>query len=906
MDEPTDRALIVFGDAERARALVEGAEHGPGVPAAAEMFGQWVGRDERRAFGADLALWGALAGDPRYGQYLAAWMHSERHGELYAELHPARPESFHLGRLELVEAEDEDEGEEDEDEDEGGDEDEDHEDDEDDERRAPGRQALREQQRWVSMAWPGGSIGTMDAGIEPTHYRLEVTLRPDEKTLQGAAWIRLRARPGGQRVVELRLMPALRIDSIRDGARRELTWYRDGVTAAVVLADPLAGDELQLEVRWSGPAFRRLMRGIYALRDTVLWYPRSGEIDRATYEVTLRRPRELQLFASGWVDERSGDGEWIVERRRVHVPALAFGFEVGEFFVFEDHVGHMKLTVAFTKHRGALPQELTGQLIDVLKASILFYESQFGGLDVDHLTVVTVPRRFSQGFLGFVTLAHDLTQPGAAFGLRALGLDNRSTMEIRLETLAHEVAHQWWGNRVGWRSDRDQWLSEALADFSAVQLMSRIAPQRPVYLARHAERWQSSLTRRALAGRTFDSLGPVVLGARLRWNHSDDAYSAVVYDKGSVVFRMLASLIGEERFLPMLREIAEDVDHGVIDTAAFLDRVGAASGMPLARFADQYVYGTGIPEVYYEYAFAERPGGGFAIEGHAMRVDGAPFRFRVVRREQGWNVLREVGQRSPEEPTPLVVPFQVAFDGSSPGGGGTEPGLGGRLRLEREITRFSIPLDRRPRAFWLDQRGDVLASFFDERRQPKRNLRHRADQLGIAGRPEQAEMLYRRALEAPLRGEAPEGLAPEDLDQAASFEDVRIRLALARLLLEEGRLEEARGELDLVERSLARGSEFERVRRDVLAARVELQAGGYREAFRRLNEYLRLRPLSFEDQLARSLARIRGQWADEQAEAFALFAIAAHETGRRELAREALRRAEARGVDLEALRGLLD
>ncbi len=34
--------------------------------------------------------------------------------------------------------------------------------------------------------------------------------------------------------------------------------------------------------------------------------------------------------------------------------------------------------------------------------------------------------------------------------------------------IAHETAHQWWGNIVAWRSYRDQWLSEGFAEYSGI------------------------------------------------------------------------------------------------------------------------------------------------------------------------------------------------------------------------------------------------------------------------------------------------------------------------------------------------------------------------------------------------------------------------------------------------------
>jgi aminopeptidase N len=204
-----------------------------------------------------------------------------------------------------------------------------------------------------------------------------------------------------------------------------------------------------------------------------------------------------------------------------------------------------------------------------------------------------------------------------------------------METIADELAHQWWGNKLGWDSYRDQWLSEALADFSSVQFVAKQSDRPSVYLHRHAGEWKRSLDRVTKDGRTVESLGPVVLGERLSSSRSSAAYSAVVYDKGSVVFSMLARLLGEEPLAGKLRTLAEKLAHGTIDTETFIAALGRMSGQDLRWFADQFIYGTGIPEVYYTFRFSPGKDGEWVVEGEARQVVPADYRYTLLRTGSG-------------------------------------------------------------------------------------------------------------------------------------------------------------------------------------------------------------------------------------------------------------------------------
>jgi aminopeptidase N len=164
--------------------------------------------------------------------------------------------------------------------------------------------------------------------------------------------------------------------------------------------------------------------------------------------------------------------------------------------------------------------------------------------------------------------------------------------------LAHEVAHQWWGNLVTPADYRSDWLMEALANYSALQLIERRRG--------HAEFQQAmlhftaELTKRDSLGKLVDSTGPVDLGVRLLESTNADAWRVITYDKGTWVMRMLCLRMGTDAFAKFLKQISTDYAGKQLSNEDF--RVLASRFMPandpdhsLELFFDTWVYGSGIP-----------------------------------------------------------------------------------------------------------------------------------------------------------------------------------------------------------------------------------------------------------------------------------------------------------------------
>jgi hypothetical protein len=423
--------------------------------------------------------------------------------------------------------------------------------------------------------------------------------------------------------------------------------------------------------------------------------------------------------------------------------------------------------------------------------------------------------------------------------------------------------------------------------------------------------WRESLGATTIEGRTVDSLGPIVLGNRLNSSRARNGYRAIVYRKGAVVLAMLARAVGEEPFLQMLRSLADAAQHRVLTTEAFLKALERMSGRELDAFARQYVYGTGIPEVYYDHGLAPEPDGGWAIEGDARVVFAPRHHYGIVYGEGVWDVRRMQKLRTDDGPTALMVPYQIEIDDAPQGeSGGGERGSrvrqGGQLTLEGRRDAFRIRTERRPVAFRLDPRGEILARFYSAQSHPKRFLYHQAEELAAANELTAAEARYHEALAVPSETETRDPLASrsERGGTQGRMMDLRIRLALTRVYLDQGRLADAAAALDEIDReSDASNRTFFRMQRDALRSRLEILRGEFGPAYHRLKKTLRLA----------SPRRVRVPWRNlllqvqlntERAavtEAYALLAIAANEAGKPEIFRWALREARDRRVDVSLL-----
>ena len=551
-------------------------------------------------------------------------------------------------------------------------------------------------------------------------------------------------------------------------------------------------------------------------------------------------------------------------------------FEIGHYHVETETVGHVTVTFAFGSGSALTGSELRAQVKKTVGDALLFYEGVFGPYPLDDLTVVTASRDFSQSLLGFVTLA-DATFAPYSFWSQLLGAADRRAV------IAHELAHQWWGDEIGWVGYRDQWISEAMANYCA-GLFSREVLKQPRIGMSTTARWRDDLTARLADGRPLESAGPVVLGQRLMSSRAGDAYTAIVYKKGALVLDMLARVVGEKVFPQALGEIAKAARGKEISSADLLAMLSRITGVDLSEIGRHYVFSTGVPEVFFDYTIERQQQGGWVARGTVRRESPLLFHYRVARTAGGgWDVVRDARPQIPGELEASAMPIEFALlDGKKPKGKGpegTNTSMRGNLVLRGSETPFAVDMDAEPRRMRVDPDERALAVVFDDVRAPTRSAFIHGGKSAALGRFAEAESWFAKALAAEdAPPDASEGLYWDQIQNARRVFRGRVELQRARLALDQLHDAEAEQALGRVGSAIDEDDAESRV----LRARLDVHRGDYERAFKRLRKAV-------------------VEHAYEDAETASLFAIAAERLGRADELGKARKLALAWGVDLAEL-----
>ncbi|ANM29932.1 hypothetical protein ABI59_10620 [Acidobacteria bacterium Mor1] len=840
-----NRAVLLFGG-DQADDLLLGraaaAAEQPGLATARSMYEAWVERGPRNSIATGVRpLLAALHDDAIARDYMAVWVHDgDADRDFYFRNDPWELETVEAGELFVPDKPKEGEI---------------HPDRLDDDRFC----------NWMIWTRYGGGADRTEPGLRPKNHRLDLKLRGEKLEAEGSAEIEARANADGMRVVTATMASTMEITEARDGAGRELPTYSTGPYHFLVLPDPTIQDEnWEFDLRFSGEPVRR-RGGRQRQRSPSGWYPRLTGLYRSSFKARLEWPKEQTLLGAGTLVESGETEATLWEERVTETPMQWFSFEIGDFDVVHDEAGHIKIRLGVERTRHPLTDQERNEILAGLKGSILFYESIFGWLPINEITVAVVDGNFSQGLLSFITLARVAMTPTGERGL--LAWDTRPDAEIRYETVAHEMAHQWWGNIVGWASYRDQWLSEALADYCAVQFMLKITRDRSDYLTARAGTWKGKLTRASNIGRPVYTLGPVTLGTRLAHNHGSDPYSALIYDKGSVVFTTLARQLGRDATWSMLGDLYEAVNNRLISTENFLGAFAHMSGADLDAFAERYIYGVDIPRIYYRYESAQQDGV-WTIQGETEHLIGLQQNVRLVQQDRRWAVEHVAGESGDLSDLRLAIPFRVRLiDGNY---------QSGTVLVEGEQGRFSLQVAGEPVEFEFDPLDEVLANT-----------------VCLSCGEGRRHLQYARDLFAQGRFDAVPGAITEGAEAYAAAGDrtgeLRAHVARARFRLDRGDIAGAMEQLKSLRKELEdAGFEQQRFEWLALEARIDLLRGARGSAMSRLTE------------LSREVGN-DGYFTSGDGEILAVLAAAAHDADRPELAADAARIATYFGADVAAL-----
>ncbi len=423
------------------------------------------------------------------------------------------------------------------------------------------------------------------AGVDAIHYTFRLAFDDASDALQGEATVGLRFVAAGLREVALDLAsPSMTVTDVRPVGLA----YRhanDRLVLDLSKDPPQAGERRQFTIRYNGApaAGLRIIKNKY--NDRVFfsenwpnkarhWLPMIDHpYDKATSEFIVTTPARYQVVANGLLQEQTdlGDG-----RRRTHwkqsIPIASWLNAVGiaEFSVH--HAGLVKgvplQTWVYRQDQAIGPAWFEPASVRAIE----FFSEHIGPYSYEKLANVEAAgfgggtEHASAIFYGEKSI---LERPGAGL-------------------IAHEIAHQWFGNSITEKDWDDVWLSEGFATYFTLlyteHYEGRDAFVSGLRLSRdQIFKMEKSTPEVAVLHRNLDDMKRVL--------------NRLIYQKGGWTLHMLRSLMGAEKFWPGIRTYYAMYRNGSASTADFQRVMEEASGQQLGWFFEQWLARAGSPAV---------------------------------------------------------------------------------------------------------------------------------------------------------------------------------------------------------------------------------------------------------------------------------------------------------------------
>lgn len=157
--------------------------------------------------------------------------------------------------------------------------------------------------------------------------------------------------------------------------------------------------------------------------------------------------------------------------------------------------------------------------------------------------------------------------------------------------IAHELAHQWFGNLVTMKWWTDLWLNEGFASYIEYLAIAHIFPEWQI--------WKQFVSRELGTALRLDSLAtthPIEVLVN-RPNEISEIFDAVSYSKGAVVIRMIAEYLGERDFRKGLSLYLKRHSYGNAETKDLWRALEEVSGKPVGKIMDGWTKKSGYPLV---------------------------------------------------------------------------------------------------------------------------------------------------------------------------------------------------------------------------------------------------------------------------------------------------------------------
>ncbi len=455
-------------------------------------------------------------------------------------------------------------------------------------------------------------------GVAPVRYDLSVNVDPDRMDFTGEMRITVDVAASAP-TVSLNAADMTITRASIDGSRAAFALDNDAETLTLTPRRALAPGRHTLIIAYQGRVFedayglfrstyqdngeKHLLVTQFEAGDARRFAPMWDQPDRkAVFAVTATFPTGLMGVSNAPIAETRALSGGRQRVRFADTPVMSsylLFFSVGDYERITTQVGDTEIGVITRRgetEKGRFALQAAAQILP-------WYNEYFGTpYPLPKLDMIAVP-----GAGGFGAMEN---WGAILYFDQALLVDPAFTSESFRQyvytTVAHEMAHQWFGDLVTMSWWDDLWLNEGFAEWMASKVTEHFRPDWDIWLSA-ADRRDDAMFLDALPG-----THPIVQRVNTI-GEANLAFDDITYDKGSAVIRMIESYMGENAFRDGIRAYMRAHAHGNTTTADLWRSLEAASNQPISQLAHSFTDQPGVPLVRADSAPCRRGAQGSSV-----------------------------------------------------------------------------------------------------------------------------------------------------------------------------------------------------------------------------------------------------------------------------------------------------
>lgn len=423
--------------------------------------------------------------------------------------------------------------------------------------------------------------------------------------------------------IRMYLYKKLKVDSIILDNVKNTQFYRpDDESELWIRADSTFKENIArpITIYYHGDLLEKNQFGWIYMKSSSGWYPRIYGKTRSYYKLNYKFPDRYKLASIGkLVSEKTVD-DFSVSTWVTPTSVKSASFNIGNFKEYLYHEenfpdvkiymfdgGHKEISSILTPMGILSSSEMDKAVGRDVVNSISFYNTTFGNIQFqDNIYATEIPYLHGEAFQDLIHFSW-LTFQGI------------NSLEEDLMFRAHEIAHQWWGVKVGFQSYHDQWLSEGFAEYSGLWFMQTVLKDNSKFF-KILDDWKNEIleNRVYLFGKGQEA-GPIWLGHRTSGENTEGDYGLIIYKKGAWVLHMLRNLLldlktlSDDRFKAMMKEFFVTYTGLNPSTNDFKILVDKYCGEDMTWFFNNWVYGTSVPNYKFAYNIVKQKDGMFTL-----------------------------------------------------------------------------------------------------------------------------------------------------------------------------------------------------------------------------------------------------------------------------------------------------